>query len=74
MIAIGIIAVLFGHVKTEQHAFMVWDANCIVELSKDRNTHFEAPMVNGQPDMKHGALYKPVLKLGTTCSHYEVRR
>lgn len=56
-----------------QRAVMVWESNCI-ELSKDRSTRFEAPMVDGQPDLKHGTLVKPVIKLSETCGHYEVRR
>ena len=46
-------------------AYMVWDAHCLFEVSKQPDKYLIAPHVDGQPDMRQARLmathvtYKP---------------
>jgi hypothetical protein len=56
----------------DKQAYMVWDQRCIV-LEKQPSTRVEAPMVNGEPDMKRVRLIGAKATLSTSCGHIEMR-
>lgn len=60
--------------EPKQYAVAVWDHDCIdkVELTKD--SHVEAPLVDGEPDRKHSKLSQAKVRFKEGCTfHYEVR-
>lgn len=56
--------------RQDQYAVLVYDRQCL-DLAKD--ARYEAPMVNGEPDLPHGKLSGLVIRK-ETCGHYEVRK
>lgn len=57
--------------RKDQYAVMVYDRQCI-DLAND--ARYEAPMVDGKPDLPHGQVIGLVVHKPETCGHYEVRR
>ena len=59
---------------TDQQAFMVWDAVCLSDPKIGLKTKLEAPMVNGEPDMRKALLYALPVTYNKACGHVEIRR
>jgi hypothetical protein len=70
-------AVLFLSVfalQTPQQAYMVWDKACITKIEANEHLRLEAPMRDGEPDMKQAKLYGVVAIYAPGCGRIEIRK
>lgn len=69
VMAVTILA--FVAVAQVERAVLVFDGNCISEVTKGPHTRLEFPMIDGKPDKKNGALTGVIVKYNESCGHYE---
>jgi hypothetical protein len=60
--------------EDERQAFMVWDARCLSAPRIAPATKLEAPMVNGEPDMKRAIIHSLPITYNVACGHVELRK
>jgi hypothetical protein len=58
---------------SENYGVLVFGPEEIRSIAAGKNTRLEFPMVNGQPDWKHGTLIAPLVDVDRKGGHYEVR-
>jgi len=57
-----------------QYAVMVFDHRCLSNIAIKPTTTVEAPMVDGQPDLKHSAMKGASIDIDMSCGHVEIRK
>jgi len=60
--------------ETEKQAYQVWDASCIVSISKGIHTRMEAPLRSGKPDMSEVKILGIHAEYVSGCGHIEIRK
>ncbi len=58
----------------EQKSYMVWDAGCLTEVSKEQDTKLIAPMKDGQPDKSQMKVLHIHVAYVPSCGHVVVTR
>jgi hypothetical protein len=63
-------------VEVQQQAYMVWDHKCIKGLKPSENMFIDAPLINGEPDMKHAKIEGGgvLVDYEVQCGHVEIRK
>ena len=71
LLSIFALQVLAKEAPQDRPYVLVFYSTEIKSISADKNTRLEFPMLNGQPDWKHGRLIKPVVDVDRKGGHYE---
>lgn len=60
--------------RASQTAVMVWDSECLSDVHATKGTKLIAPLVDGEPDMKHSYAIGVNITYAPGCGRIEVQK
>jgi hypothetical protein len=60
--------------EPKQEAYMVWNKPCIIKIEQTEKVFIEAPMVDGEPDLKRAVIHGQIATYEPKCGVIEIRR